>query len=66
MAFSIVVVFMSGFAVVNIDPYQAIPTNYWETCSNWGVVFQIGIITAIIFVISGLLSAELFQRADLK
>ena len=66
LAFIGAIVFMSGFAVVNLDPYQVILTNYWETCSNLGATFQIGIITAAIFIASGFLSSELFQRAELK
>ncbi len=66
VAFFIMLLFMSNRAIINIDPYQFVSKDYWKTCSEIGTTMQVGIVTAIIFVISGLLSAELFQRAELK
>ena len=59
-------VFIIRRSRININPYQFITDAFWESCSNFRIIFQIGVVTAIIFVIVGLFSARLFQRSELK
>ena len=66
VTFLVMILFRSYAAILYLDPYQFISKDYWKTCSEIGTTMQIGIITAVIFVISGLLSTGLFQRAELK
>lgn len=66
VTFLVMILFRSYAAILYLDPYQFISKDYWKTCSEIGTTIQVGVVTAIIFVISGLLSAGLFQRAELK
>ena len=59
-------VFIIRRSRININPYQFITDAFWESCSSFNLIFQIGVVTAIIFVISGLFSARLFQQSELK
>ncbi len=62
--------FMLAFIIrrsnININPYRFIADAFWESCHNVFSILQIGVVTAFIFVIAGVLSAELFCRTELK
>ena len=66
LSFLMMTLFMSNLSVIYLDPYQFVSVGYWKACGDVGTTWLIGAVTAVLFVISGLLSAELFQRAELK
>ena len=66
LTFLIAFLFMSGLSVINIDPYQFLSEGYWESCREIGSTLKIIMTTTVIFAGAGLLSAELFQRTELK
>ncbi len=66
VTFLATVLFRSYAAILYLDPYQFISKDYWKTCSDLRITGQAGIVTMIIFIVSGIFSVRLFQRSELK